>query len=118
MFTASSYVFADEAQGWSISLPGPEDRHLILERPSPDYDEGEGLYFELDSQETACFGGLLEIAVTDKELIIVLTQKGARRTKLAPTFTIALDLPDDRKKQLVADLDKVCDGMCRVRRRP
>ncbi len=107
----------DGAQGWTVSLKGPEERYLTMERPSPDYDEGEGLYFELDSQDTSCFGGLLEIAVTEKELVVVLTAKGARRTKLGSTFSITLDLPDDRSKQLMADLEKVCDGMCRVRRR-
>ncbi len=89
----------------------------MFERPSPEYDEGEGLYFEVDDELHSCFGGVLELVVQDKQLVIALTGKAARQTQLGATFSLALEMSDEQCAQLVTDLEKVCDGLCRVRRR-
>jgi hypothetical protein len=89
----------------------------MFERPSPEYDEGEGLYFEVDDELHSCFGGVLELVVQDKQLVIALTGKAARQTQLGATFSLALEMTDAQCATLVADLEKVCDGLCRVRRR-
>lgn len=89
----------------------------MFERPSPEYDEGEGLYFEVDDQLHSCFGGVLELVVQDKQLVIALTGKAARQTGLGDSFSVALEMSDEQCEKLVKDLEKVCDGLCRVRRR-
>ncbi len=116
VFTARDYVGADDTEVFInvyLSEDVGDDRlYCSLQRPKPEMDEPDELYFEVNDQEFSCVDGLTGVELHRDRLTAHLSLRGQRESRLSETIAVSLALPAADLAALRRDLLKVLTGLC------
>lgn len=116
VFTARDYAAADAAEIFlNVYLAedvGDEHLYCTLQRPKPEMDEPDELYFEVNDQGFNCVDGVAAVELHLDRLTVRLSLRGQRVSHLGETIEVGLALPAGDLVALRRDLVAVLTGLC------